>query len=145
MPHDNDLHKYDAIINLPHPTSKKHPRMSMLNRAAQFSPFAALTGYDAAVKETARLTDRRIELSEDERIVLDRKQQILLDHISDRPEVSVTYFVPDERKDGGSYTTATGCVKKADDYQRLLILADGTKIALDDILDIESELFCSLG
>lgn len=138
-------HEYDDIINLPHHVSATHPRMPMIDRAAQFSPFAALTGYDAAIKETGRLTDRRIELSEDARIVLDRKQQILLDHISGHPEVSVTYFVPDERKSGGTYVTVTGNVKKLDAYQRLLILTDGTKISLDDVFDMESELFHSLG
>ena len=136
--------KYDDIINLPHHTSPKRPRMSMIDRAAQFSPFAALTGYDAAVKETARLTDRRIELTEDSRAALDRKQQLLVDNLAEHPEVSVTYFVPDERKAGGAYITNTGSVKKVDDYLRLLILTDGTKIPLDDILDMESELFCDL-
>lgn len=138
-------HEYDDIINLPHHVSATHPRMPMIDRAAQFSPFAALTGYEAAIKETGRLTDRRIELSEDARIVLDRKQQILLDHISGHPEISVTYFVPDERKSGGTYVTVTGNVKKLDAYQRLLILTDGTKISLDDVFDMESELFHSLG
>lgn len=144
MTNDNN-HKYDDIIDLPHHVSATRPRMSMIDRAAQFSPFAALTGYDAAIKETGRLTDRRIELSEDERIVLDRKQQILLDHICDRPEVTITYFVPDERKSGGAYVTVTGQVKKVDEFERLLILTDGTKIPLDDILDIGSELFNNIG
>ena len=138
-------HAYDDIIDLPHHVSATRPRMSMIERAAQFSPFAALTGYDAAIKETGRLTDRKIELSEDAHIALDRKQQILLDHINDHPEVSVTYFVPDERKAGGAYVTVTGNVKKIDDYQRLLILTDGTKIPLDEILDMESEIFCIMG
>lgn len=138
-------HQYDDIINLPHHVSATRPRMSMIDRAAQFSPFAALTGYDAAIKETGRLTDQRIELSEDSRAVLDRKQQLLVDNLADRPEVSVTYFVPDERKAGGTYVTVTGRVKKIDDYQRLLLLTDGTKIPLDEILDMESELFRSLG
>lgn len=137
--------KYDDIINLPHHTSPKRPRMSMIDRAAQFSPFAALTGYDAAIKETGRLTDQRIELTEDSRAVLDRKQQLLVDNLANHPEVSVTYFVPDERKVGGAYVTVTGRVKKVDDYQRLLILTDGTKIPLDEILDMESGLFRSLG
>ena len=117
----------------------------MIDRAAQFSPFAALTGYDAAIKETGRLTDQRIELTEDSRAVLDRKQQLLVDNLANHPEVSVTYFVPDERKVGGAYVTVTGRVKKVDDYQRLLILTDGTKIPLDEILDMESGLFRSLG
>ena len=138
-------HQYDDIIDLPHHVSATRPRMSMIDRAAQFSPFAALTGYDAAIKETGRLTDRRIELTEDSRATLDRKQQLLLDNLADHPEVSVTYFVPDERKAGGAYITVTGNVKKVDDYQRLLILTDGTKIPLDEILDMESELFRSLG
>lgn len=137
-------HQYDDIINLPHYVSPTRPRMSMIDRAAQFSPFAALTGYDAAIKETGRLTDERIELSEESRATLDRKQQLLMDNLADRPEVSLTYFVPDERKSGGAYVTVTGIVKKVDDYQRLLLLTDGTKIPLDDILDLESELFHGL-
>ena len=138
-------HQYDDIIDLPHHVSATRLRMSMIDRAAQFSPFAALTGYDAAIKETGRLTDQRIELTEDSRAVLDRKQQLLVDNLADHPEVSVTYFVPDKRKTGGAYVTVTGRVKKVDDYQRLLLLTDGTKIPLDEILDMESELFRSLG
>ena len=137
-------HQYDDIINLPHYVSPTRSRMSMIDRAAQFSPFAALTGYDAAIKETGRLTDQRIELSEDSRAALDRKQQLLVECLADHPEVSVTYFIPDERKSGGAYVTVTGIVKKVDDYQRLLLLTDGTKIPLDDILDLESELFHGL-
>ena len=138
-------HKYDDIIGLPHHVSATRPRMSMIDRAAQFSPCQALTGYGAAIQETGRLTDRKIELSEDERIVLDMKQQILLDNIRERPDVSITYFIPDERKDGGSYVTVTGNVKKIDDYQRLLILTDRAQIPLDEIVDIESELFNNIG
>ena len=138
-------HKYDDIIGLPHHVSATRPRMSMIDRAAQFSPFQALTGYGAAIQETGRLTDRKIELSEDERIVLDMKQQILLDNIRERPDVSITYFIPDERKDGGSYVTVTGNVKKIDDYQRLLILTERAQIPLDEIVDIESELFNNIG
>lgn len=138
-------HKYDDIIGLPHHVSATRPRMSMIDRAAQFSPFQALTGYGAAIQETGRLTDRKIELSEDERILLDMKQQILLDNIRERPDVSITYFIPDERKDGGSYVKVTGNVKKIDDYQRLLILTDRAQIPLDEIVDIESELFNNIG
>lgn len=138
-------HLYDDIIDLPHHVSATRPRMPMIDRAAQFSPFAALTGYDAAIKETGRLTDERIELSEESRAALDRKQQLLMNNLADRPVVSVTYFVPDERKSGGAYVTVSGRVKKVDDYQRLLLLTDGTKIPLDEILDMESELFHSLG
>ena len=130
--------QYNDIIDLPHHVSATRPRMSMIDRAAQFSPFAALTGYDAAIKETGRLTDARIELSEESCAALDRKQQLLLDNLADQPEVSVTNFVPDVRKSGGAYVTVTGIVKKVDDYQRLLLLTDGTKIPLDEILDMES-------
>ena len=138
-------HKYDDIIGLPHHVSATRPRMSMIDRAAQFSPFQALTGYGAAIQETGRLTDRKIELSEDERILLDMKQQILLDNIRECPDVSITYFIPDERKAGGSYVTVTGNVKKIDDYQRLLILTDRAQIPLDEIVDIESDLFNNIG
>lgn len=137
-------HQYDDIIDLPHHVSSTRPRMSMIDRAAQFSPFAALTGYDAAIRETGRLTDRRIELSEDSRAALDRKQQLLVECLADHPEVSVTYFIPDERKSGGAYVTVTGIVKKVDDCQRLLLLTDGTKIPLDEILELESELYHGL-
>lgn len=133
--------QYNDIIDLPHHVSATRPRMSMIDRAAQFSPFAALTGYDAAIKETGRLTDERIELSEESHAALDRKQQLLLDNLADRPEVSVTYFVPDEQKSGGTYVTVTGQVKKVDEFVRLLILTDGTKIPLNEVWDMESELF----
>ena len=137
-------HEYADIIDLPHHVSTTRPRMSMIDRAAQFSPFAALTGYDAAIKETGRLTDERIELTEDSRAALDRKQQLLVDNLADHPEVSVTYFVPDERKPGGAYVTVTGRVKKVDKFERLLILTNGIKIPLDEILDMESELFSGI-
>lgn len=116
----------------------------MLDRAAQFSPFAALTGYDAAIKETGRLTGQRIELTEECRAVLDRKQQVLLENLTEHPEVSVTYFVPDERKSGGTYVTVAGRVKKVDEYQRLLLLTDGTRIPLTEVLELESNMFREL-
>ena len=100
--------KYDDIINLPHHVSQTRPQMSMIDRAAQFSPFAALTGYDAAIKETGRLTDTKLEIGDEERDVLDRKQQYLQKIVADRPEITITYFVPDEKKAGGSYTSLTG-------------------------------------
>lgn len=136
-------HQYDDIINLSHHVSATRPQMSMINRAAQFSPFAALTGYDAAIRETGRLTDRRIELSEDSRADLDRKQQLLSDRLAEHPEVSVTYFVPDGKKAGGAYVTVTGNVKKLDDFQRLIVLTDGTVVPVDEILALESDLFRS--
>lgn len=137
-------HQYDDIIDLPHHVSSIRPRMSMIDRAAQFSPFAALTGYDAAIKETGRLTGQRIELTEECRAVLDRKQQVLLENLAEHPEVSVTYFVPNERKSGGTYVTVAGRVKKVDEYQRLLLLTDGTRIPLTEVLELESNLFREL-
>lgn len=134
--------RYDDIIHLPHHVSKTRPQMSMMDRAAQFSPFAALTGYDAAIKETGRLTDEKIELGEETKAVLDRKQCYLSNMISVQPEITVTYFLPDERKSGGTYLSVTGKLKRIDEYERMMILTDGKKIPLDDIMDIESNLFC---
>ena len=136
--------RYDDIIHLPHHVSKTRPQMSMMDRAAQFSPFAALTGYDAAIKETGRLTDEKIELGEETKAVLDRKQRYLSDMISVQPEITVTYFLPDEKKSGGTYLSVTGKLKRIDEYERMMILTDGKKIPLDDIMDIESNLFCEL-
>ena len=132
---------YEDIINLPHHVSKARPQMSMLDRAAQFSPFAALTGYDAAIKETGRLTDEKIEMDEDRKAALDMKQAYLIEMIDEQPEISITYFLPDTKKSGGAYVTVTGNLKRFDEYERLLILTDGKKIPLDDIADIESDLF----
>ena len=136
--------RYDDIIHLPHHVSKTRPQMSMMDRAAQFSPFAALTGYDAAIKETGRLTDEKIELGEETKAVLDRKQCYLSNMISVQPEITVTYFLPDERKSGGTYLSVTGKLKRIDEYERMMILTDGKKIPLDDIMDIESNLYCKL-
>lgn len=133
--------RYDDIIDLPHPTSATHPRMPLSDRAAIFSPFAALTGHGAAIAETARLTDRRIELDEDGKKRLDAKQHILEDIIDQQPEITVTWFQPDKRKDGGSYVTTTEPLKRIDSFERVMVLLDGTKIPLDDILNIESEWF----
>ena len=133
--------KYGDIIHLPHHVSDKRPRIPMVSRAAQFSPFAALTGYDAAIRETGRLTDRRIELSEEQLQELDRKQQLLMENIRDCPEVSVTYFVPDEQKQGGAYITITGRVKRINPYTRAMTLTDQTSIPMDEILELESDLF----
>lgn len=137
----NNPRRYDDIIHLPHHTSPVHPRLSRESRAAQFSPFAALTGYDAAILETGRITEQRIELTEESRAALDRKQQMLVDIIHSRPEVTITCFVPDERKDGGAYVTVTGRVKRIDPVERRMVLMDGTAISLDDVLELESEYF----
>jgi len=115
--------------------------MSMLDRAAQFSPFAALTGYDAAIKETGRLTDEKQELDEDTKATLDMKQAYLMEMIDEQPEISVTYFLPDTKKAGGAYETVIGKLKRFDEYERLLVLTDGKKIPMDDITDIRSDLF----
>ena len=135
------MDQYKDIIHLPHHVSKTRPQMSMLDRAAQFSPFAALTGYDDAIKETGRLTDKKMELEEEAQELLDRKQQYLQKIIACRPEITVTFFVPDEKKAGGSYTSHTGSLKRIDYYERVFVLTDGTKIPLDEIADIESECF----
>ena len=131
---------YEDILNLPHHVSKTRPQMSMLDRAAQFSPFAALTGYDDAIKETGRLTDEKIEMDEDRKAALDMKQAYLIEMIDEQPEISITYFLPDTKKSGGAYVTVTGNLKRFDEYERLLILTDGMKIPMDDIADIESDL-----
>lgn len=135
---------YSDIIDHPHYVSKTRPQMSELERAAQFSPFAALTGYDAAISETGRLTDEKIELGEETKALLDMKQQYLLDMISDQPEITVTYFIPDTKKSGGAYASVTGNLKRIDEYERLMLLTTGEKIPLDDIMDIESDLFKGL-
>ena len=132
---------YDDIIDLPHHVSNRHPHMPVADRAAQFAPFAALTGYDAALRETARLTDRKTELTEDEKALLDRKQQVLLESAEIHPEITVIYFKADERKDGGTYVSVTGHFRTIDPTRRQLVLTDKTRIPLDDILDLESDLF----
>ena len=130
---------YDDILQLPHPTSIKHPRMPMGDRAAQFSPFAALTGHGAAIAETARVTDRRIELDEDAKEQLDQKLRRLLERIGEQPEITVTWFLPDEKKTGGRYLTTTGTLKRIDSQEHRLVLTDGAQIPLEDILEIGSE------
>ena len=132
---------YDDIIRLPHPTSSRHPRMPISDRAAIFSPFAALTGHAAAIQETARLTDQRIELDEDTKAELDRRQAILLEHIGEQPEVPITWFCPDEKKSGGAYVVTTGRLKRVDDTAGALKLPDGRTIPLDEIVDLQCDLF----
>lgn len=136
--------KYDDLLYMPHPVSKKHPQMPILDRAAQFAPFAALTGHSAAIKETARLTDSKIELDEDTRMQLDMKQQILLEMTAKQPEIIVTYFKKDPRKSGGSYLTVTGNLKKIDSYTHEFVMNNNRRIPIDDIIAIESECFMGL-
>ena len=128
--------RYDEIMGLPHHVSTTRPQMPMSDRAAQFAPFAALTGYDSAIKETGRLTDERIELDEEALAALDRKYQLLIEALDNAPEVTIIYFQPDERKAGGQYVSATGTVKKVDTFGRRILLQDGTRIPLDSIFDL---------
>lgn len=128
--------KYDDIIHLPHHVSSTRPHMPMPDRAAQFMPFRALTGYEDAVHETARLTDERIELTEDEKALLDMRLQKLADEIGSQPKVTLTYFRPDKKKAGGAYIHITGQLKKIDDYDGALILMGGERILIEDILEI---------
>ena len=109
---------YDDILQLSHPTSKTHPRMSRTARAAQFSPFAALTGYEAAIKETARLTDQELDLDDTMKAELNEKLSFLKKHLKDKPQISITFFVPDTKKTGGAYKTTTGWVKKILEYEK---------------------------
>ena len=129
--------RYDDIINLPHHVSSTHPHMPMSDRAAQFSPFAALSGYGDAVKETARQTTKRIELAEDARAALEEKIRFLADTLSDDPTVEITYFQPDKKKSGGAYVTAIGIVKRIDDVERTIIMRDGLRIAVTDIIAVD--------
>lgn len=129
-------HKYDDIIHLPHHVSVRHPQMSLADRAAQFSPFAALTGHEAAILETARLTDAFIELDDDRKAQIDRQLQLLKENQFQNPEIEVTYFQPDEKKNGGAYVTARGRVKRIDEYSRQILFLDGTAVLLERVLDI---------
>ena len=128
---------YDDIIDLPHHVSTSRPQMSRLDRAAQFAPFAALTGYGAAIKETARLTDERAELGEYELMELNADIHMLMECIDEHPQVKITYFKPDERKDGGAYLTVKSRAKRLNEYERFILLEDETEIPFDDIYKIE--------
>ena len=131
--------KYDDIIHLPHHTSPRHPRMSMRDRAAQFAPFSALTGYGDTIDETARLTDGKITLTEDAKALLDMKQRLLLERIHTCPEITVTYFVPDPRKSGGAYRTLTGRLKRIDESEKVLVFTNGSRVKIEDVLSITDE------
>ncbi len=139
------MNSYDDIINLTHHTSSSRPHMSTYDRAAQFSPFAALTGYGTAITETGRLTDKKIELDEYSKSDLNEKLSKIQDQIDAQPEVLITYFQMDKKKSGGAYITAAGCVKKIDAYERMMVMQDDTKISIDDIFEIDGELFGILG
>ena len=128
------MSKYDDIIHLPYP--QKSRRMSNYDRAAQFSPFAALTGFEAAIAETARLTDHRIELDEGGKALLDEKLRLIEENIQENPEIVVTYFQPDLRKFGGAYVQKSGRVKKLDAYSHAIVFTDGMAIRIEDISEI---------
>ena len=128
--------KYDDIINLENP-KLKHPRMSIYNRAAQFSPFAALTGYEDAVKETARLTDKKIIIDEETKVLLDTKLQYINSIIKEKPYITITYFIKDKFKNGGSYNTYSNNIKRIDNLKKEIVFLDNKKISISDIIDIE--------
>ena len=137
MPNRTDgPHRYDDIIELPHHVSGIHPRMSLHDRAAQFAPFSALSGHGAAIRETARLTDRRIELTESETDLLNEKLMLLQERIEEEPSAEFTWFVPDTRKEGGSYITRSGRVKKFLPSEGIAVLTDGYRIPLEAITEI---------
>lgn len=134
---EKNIHEYDDIIRLPHPVSRKHPPMSPENRAAQFSPFAALTGYEDLIDETARFVDRKIEPDEGEKAELDRKLNLIGSRIGEEPEVTLSRFIPDVSKSGGRYELISGAVKKIDPTEAVILMTSGERIPLDDVLSIE--------
>ena len=136
--------KYGAIIDLPHRQSDVHPRMSMYDRAAQFSPFAALTGHADSIKETARLTDEYTEPSEEMKASTNERLVFLMDMLDSQPEVIITYFKPDEKKSGGAYITITGIVKKIKQYERQIQMSTGELVPIDMIFGIDGEIFDQL-
>lgn len=130
------MNKYDDIIDLPHHVSKTRKPMSLYNRAAQFAPFAALTGYDDAIEETARLTETKVELSDELKNDLNQKINFIKNNIKVHPEITIKYFVRDNKKSGGIYKLLTSIIKKVDDFNKCLIFADNTNVYFDDIISI---------
>ena len=140
-----DKFPYEDIVNLPPHISKRHPQPSMMDRAARFAPFAAITGYEEMVLEEARVTEERIDLDEGALSHLNEKLNMIQEFLDEEPEVTITYFEPDKKKSGGAYVSITGTVKRIDEYEHLVILTDGKKIRIEDIYALESDLFYSLG
>jgi len=136
---------YEDIVNLPPHISKKHPQPSMMDRAARFAPFAAITGYEEMVLEEARVTEERIDLDEGALALLNEKLNMIQEFLDEEPEVTITYFEPDKKKSGGAYVNITGIVKRIDEYEHFVIMTDGKKIRIEDIYAIGSDLFYSLG
>ena len=133
------MDNYSDIINLSRPVSKR-PRMSLEQRSAQFAPFAALTGYEGQVKETARLTNKKIEINEELKEILNKKIQLIQGKIKEQPQIEITYFIPDSKKEGGRYETICNAIQKIDMYTNEIIMLDGTRIDIDDIIDIQGKL-----
>ena len=131
--------QYDDIIRLPHHVSSTRPRMSAIDRAAQFSPFAALTGYDTSIKESARLTDARIELDDSQKEEISEKLRLVTGQLD--AEIKITYFLPDTKKTGSKYVLAAGAVKKVDEYERMIIMGDGKQIPIDEVIDVDCDAF----
>lgn len=136
---------YEDIVNLPRHISKIHPQATMADRAARFSPFAAISGYEDMVKEAARVTEERIDITDATKELLNEKLNMIIEFLDEEPEVTITYFEPDKKKDGGAYISITGTVKRIDEYERIVLMSDDKKIRIDEIYAIESDLFYSLG
>ena len=136
---------YEDIVNLPPHISKKHPQPSMMDRAARFAPFAAITGYEEMVLEEARVTEDRIDLDEETLSLLNEKLSMIQEFLYEEPQIKITYFEPDKKKSGGAYVSVTGIVKRIDEYEHIVIMTDGKKIRIEDIFALESDLFYSLG
>jgi len=139
MNNEKPTNQYDDIINLPHHVSTTRRHMAVADRAAQFAPFAALTGHDAAIKETARLTDEKLEVDEYTKVVLDEKLRYLLEQ--DDAEAIFTYFVPDQNKSGGAYVSRSGILKEVDTIEQIITLTDGTSFPIDNLYRIDGDMF----
>ena len=133
--------KYADIIDLPHHQSDTRPKMSNYDRAAQFSPFAALMGHADSIKETARLTDEYSEPSEEMKAIMNEKILFLMEQLENQPEITITFFKPDEKKEGGAYITITGVVKKIKTYERQIQMTTGDLIPIDMIFGIDGKIF----
>ena len=136
---------YEDIVNLPRHISKIHPQATMADRAARFSPFAAISGYEDMVKEAARVTEERIDITDATKELLNEKLNMIIEFLDEEPEVTITYFEPDKKKTGGAYVSITGVVKRIDEYERIVLMSDDKKIRIEEIYAIESDLFYSLG
>ena len=128
--------EYDDIINLPHHVSKTHPQMPMMNRAAQFAPFSAVAGHEAAIREEGRITDGWMDIADSGNEELNLKMELLLSRLSEHPMVTIEYFLPDQQKSGGSYHTVSGTVRRIDEYERVIELMDRQKIPIDFIRNL---------